>query len=119
MNPPTRARFVTLALIGPVEGERRAAHTAGYPLDPEKMLPVADVILLVSGGDPGAMLFRYTAHGEFGGDTWHATAADAQEQASYEYGEALGPWVEVPRDIADVHQYAVQYAAERLDGRDW
>ena len=119
MSGPTRARFVILALIGAVEGERRAAHTAGYPLDPSKMLPLADVVLLVSGGDPGAMLFRYTAHGDFGGDTWHATAADAQEQASYEYGDALGPWVEVPRDVTDAHAYAIRYAAERLDSRDW
>jgi glycine cleavage system aminomethyltransferase T len=114
-----RVRFVTLALVGPLAGERRAAHTAGFPLDPAKMLPVADVVLIVSGGEPGAMLFRYTAHGEMGGDTWHESAADAQEQASYEYGDALGPWVEVPPDIADPHGYAVQYAAERLDTRDW
>lgn len=119
MSESSRARFVTLALIGAGGDDRRAAHTAGYPMDPSKMLPAADVILLVSGGDPGAMLFRYTAHGEFSGDTWHANAADAQDQASYEYGEALGPWEEVPRDVTDAHAYAVKYAADRLNDRGW
>ena len=118
MSELTRMRFV--ALVGAMTGERRAAHTAGYPLDPEKMLPLADVVLLISDNDPGAMLFRYTAHGEFGGDTWHPSVDAAQDQAAEEYGEALDRWVAVPDAIADPHVFAVQYAAERLNGRgDW
>ncbi len=118
MSQPTRVR--ALALIGPLAGERRAAHTAGYPLAPEKMLPEADVLLLIAGDDPGAMLFRYTAHGEFAGDTWHATATDARDLAAHEYGTALGEWVEIPDAVADPHAYAVQYARERLNTRgDW
>ena len=110
-----------LALVGVISGERRATHTAGYPLDPSKMLPVADVVVLVPDDDgPGAMLFRYTAHGEFGGDTWHASVAEAQRQAADEYGDALGAWVEVPDGERDPHKYAVQYALERLNSRgDW
>jgi hypothetical protein len=109
-----------VALVGVLTNERRATHTAGYPLDPAKMLPLADVVLLVAGEDPGAMLFRYTAHGEFGGDTWHRTVAEAQEQAGDEYGQALGPWMEVPAEIPDAHTFAVKYAAERLNSRgDW
>ena len=88
-------RIRSLALIGPLAGRRRVIHTAGFPIDPAKMLPPPDVILLIAGPDPTAMLFRYTAHGEFGGDTLHASAEDA-------------------------HAYAVQYAAERLNSRgDW
>jgi hypothetical protein len=116
--PATRSR--QLALIGPLAGERRAAHTGGYPLAPEKMLPEADVVLLIAGDDSGAMLFRYTAHGEYGGDTWHATAVDARDLAANEYGSALGEWVEVPEAVTDAHAYAVQYAFERLNSRgDW
>ena len=48
----------TIALIGPLAGERRTQQTTGFPLDPSKMLPVADVILLVVGKEEGAMLFR-------------------------------------------------------------
>ena len=118
MSEPTRMRI--LALIGAISGERSASHTAGYPLDPAKMLPLADVVLLVADADPGAMLFRYTAHGEFGGDTWHPSVAAAQEQAAEEYGDALQPWIRVADDVKDAHAYAVQYANERLNGRgDW
>ena len=109
-----------LALIGPITGERRAAHTAGYPLAPEKMLPEADVLLLIGGDDPGVMLFRYTAHGELAGDTWHASVADARDLAAHEYGASLGEWVEVPDDVTDPHAYAVRYAFDRLNSRgDW
>jgi hypothetical protein len=97
--------------------ERRVSHTAGFPLDPAKMLPVADVLLLVADGDGGAMLFRYTAHDDFGGDTWHATVAEAQEQATYEYGDALLPWIDVPDEVTDAHAFAVRYAFERLNNR--
>lgn len=118
MSDSVRSRWV--ALVGVLTHERRAAHTAGFPLDPEKMLPVADVVLVVANDDAGAMLFRYTAHGEFGGDTWHATLAEAQEQAAYEYGDALLSWMEVPGEVTDAHAFAVQYAYERLDKRgDW
>ena len=118
MNDPTRTR--QLALIGPIAGQRRAAHTAGYPLAPEKMLPEADVLLLIAGDDPGAMLFRYTAHGEVAGDTWHATVADARDLAGHEYGAALGEWVDVPDDVSDPHAFAIRYAFDRLNSRgDW
>jgi hypothetical protein len=84
------------------------------------MLPEADVLLLIAGDDTGVMLFRYTAHGEVAGDTWHRTLADARDLAAHEYGAALGEWVDVPDTVADAHEYAVQYARERLNSRgDW
>jgi hypothetical protein len=108
-----------IALIGPLADERRMVHTSGYPMDPEQMLPPADVVLLVEDGKRGgAMLFRYTAHGELSGDTLHASAALAEAQAVFEYGDALFPWLEVPDDIKDAHLFAVKYAAEQLNGRD-
>ena len=45
------------------------------------------------------MLFRYTAEGEFGGDTWHPSLDAAREQVEYEYEEALGEWVHVPAGV--------------------
>lgn len=115
----TDAEFVrSIALVGVLEGERRAEHTAGYPLDPEKMLPLADVVLLLPDGESGAMLFRYTAHGELAGDTWHATMEDARDAAVEEYGEALTPWLRVPDDIVDAHEYAMRFAREQLNSRD-
>ena len=107
-----------IALVGALEGERRAVHTAGYPLDPKDMLPTADVVLLIDKGPGDCMLFRYTAHGELAGDTPHDTAEEAEAQADLEYGAALQSWLEVPDDITDAHDFAVRYAAERLNERE-
>ena len=116
MTEPNRTRC--LALLGPLTGERRITQTQGFPIDASKMLPIPDVVLLIAGPDPGAMLFRYTAHGEFGGDTWHPSLDSAREQVDYEYEDSVGEWVHVPPDVEDAHAYAVQYAADRLDSRD-
>lgn len=115
MTAVDRTRW--MALIGAMSRERVAAHTGGFPLDPEKMLPVADVVLVVPDEDGSAMLFRYTAHGELGGDTRHGSVAEAKESAAEEYGEALIGWREVPDEIADAHTFAVKYAAEQLNSR--
>jgi hypothetical protein len=113
-----RTRLVSL--VGPLTGARRAVHTTNHPLDPDQMLPVADVVLLVSQEDASAMLFRYTAHGEFGGDTLHGTVREAQLQATDEYEDALIGWEEVPDDVSDAHLFAIRYANERLNGRgEW
>lgn len=113
-------RIRCLVLVGPLAGERRVTQTHGFPIDPSKMLPAPDVILLIAGPDPGAMLFRYTAEGELGGDTWHPSLDSAREQVEYEYEDALGDWVHVPAAVDDAHAYAVQYAAEQLNSRgDW
>jgi len=107
-----------LALIGPLSGERHTVHTTGFPIDAAKMLPVADVILLIVDREPGAtMLFRYTAHGDFGGDTFHTSTEEALEQASLEYEDALGSWIDVPDDVVDPHAFAVAYAHDRLNDR--
>ena len=92
-------------------------QTQGFPIDASQMLPTADVVLLVTGPDQDAMLFRYTAHGEFGGDTWHPSLESAREQVEYEYEDAVGEWVHVPEGVTDPHAYAVQYASERLNDR--
>lgn len=104
------------ALVGVPDGERKAAHTAGHPLDPSQMLPIPDVVLLVADAEPGAMVFRYTLSGETAGDTWHSSVADAQQQVLEEYGEALAPWFRVPVDVLDAHTFVVRYAADQLSG---
>lgn len=107
-----------IALVGPMEAERRAVHTSGYPMNPDDMLPSPDVVLLIDDGRGSCMLFRYTAYGELAGDTPHATAAEAEAQAAEEYGEALLlPWMDVPQDVADAHVFAVRFAADQLNER--
>ena len=114
---PWYSKTRLVALVGPLTGERRVVQTANYPMDPDKMLPVADVVLLVSDENQGAMVFRYTAHGEFGGDTIHSTVAEAKRETEAEYEEALSPWEEVPAHVNDAHAYAMRYAHERLNDR--
>ena len=106
-----------MALVGMLDGERRVVHTAGYPLDPEDMLPSPDVLLLIEERD-GCMLFRYTAHGELAGDTPHDTMLQAETQAQMEYGDALLAWIDVPKDVADAHAFAIRYAAEQINERE-
>ena len=105
-----------IALVGVPDGDRRVVHTAGFPIDPDRMLPSPDVLLIVD-GNQGCMLFRYTAYGEMCGDTPHDNAAQAEQQAIVEYGEALAPWIDVPSEISDAHLFAIKYAAEQLNER--
>jgi hypothetical protein len=106
-----------MALVGPLGDHRISVHTSGYPLDVDRMLPDPDVVVLVADKD-GAMLFRYSAHGELCGDTPHSSVDEAERQARLEYGDALLPWIEVPEDIRDVHAFAIQYAADELNQRE-
>jgi hypothetical protein len=107
-----------IALVGPLATARKVIHTAGHPIKPEDMLPNPDVLLIVDDGEGDCMLFRYTVHGELAGDTPHDTAADAQEEADSEYGEAVLSWMDVPQSIEDPHDFAIQYAHDRLNSRD-
>ncbi len=61
------------------------------------------------------MLYRYTAQGEFAGDTWHQTLEDAKAQAAAEYGEALSDWQDIPDGVSDAEAYAIEAAARRLE----
>jgi hypothetical protein len=115
MSDLTRTRL--LALIGANEGHGLAAPVGADALDVAKRLPAADVLLLVTGGDPDAMVFRYTAFGELAGDSWHPSVADAKEQAGEEYGAALMPWEPVPDEVVDAHAYAITFASDRLNDR--
>jgi hypothetical protein len=113
MTNLNRVRLV--ALVGPVAGERRIIHTTNHPLDPAKLLPLPDVLLLESSEDSGVMLFRYTSQGESAGDTWHKSITEAKEHAIFEYRDAVGRWFEVPADVTDAHAYAVQCAASHRE----
>ena len=114
-DAPTRGRWI--ALVGAIAGDRHTTQTTDFPLDPAQMLPLPDVVLLEVDDDPGAMLYRYTAYGELGGDSWHPDADTARAQAADEYDDALGAWEVVPAEVPDAHAFAVRYAADRLDER--
>jgi hypothetical protein len=60
-----------------------------------------------------AEIYRYASDGGFAGDTSHESKVDAEEQLEFEYGSAVGPWKEVPPDVADAHAYAIEQAGNR------
>lgn len=59
--------------------------------------------------DTGVYLYRYRVDGECVGDTWHPTIDQAKEQATFEYGDLLQEWQEIPSDVD-----MVSYGIERL-----
>jgi len=101
------------ARIGPLTGTPTTRHTMRRGTGPEELLPQPDVLVLELTSDAGAMLFRYTASGDFGGDTWHAQREDAEQQARFEYGERLGDWRPVPADQSDAADYAVRQVSSQ------
>jgi hypothetical protein len=106
-----------MALIGVDEGRAYTAPAHVDALDTSRRLPAADVLLLVAGTEPDAMVFRYSAFGELAGDSWHLSVADAQEHVADEYGDALLPWEAVPDEVTDAHAYAIAFASDRLNDR--
>jgi hypothetical protein len=62
--------------------------------------------LLVEHRPDGIFLFRYTAEGEYAGDTWHQSHEEAIGQARFEYGDLVGDWLPVPPEVRDVVAFA-------------
>jgi hypothetical protein len=79
--------------------------------------PDPDVLVLRQREYGDWLMYRFTNSGEFCGDTWHRTIADADKQAAYEYGSTVGAWVEIPASEQDDVAYAARLAKEnRLPG---
>jgi hypothetical protein len=68
-------------------------------------------VVLLEPGPQSAMVYRYTASGAFGGDSWAEDVAAAKRMVALEYGSALHPWQPIP-DAADD---AVAYALSQRD----
>jgi hypothetical protein len=90
----------------------KVKHYAGLPPEltggKETRQELAGASFLVIEENPdGIFLFRYGVGGDFGGDTWHLNVDDAKHQASYEYGDAVGEWVDVPPEVGDVVAYGL------------
>ncbi len=101
-----RARFFALV------GEQRYPLKVRHLLHPSGLLPWPRALIIApeGDGDGSALLLRYAAAGEFGGDTWHATFAGAKKQATSEYGESLGEWRPIPEDVAAEEDAVVAFA---------
>ncbi len=99
------ARFFALV------GEQRHPPRVRHLMHGSGLLPSPRVLILTpANGGNSVLLLRYTAGGEFGGDTWHANIAEATKQATTEYGESLGEWQPIPEDVADEEDARVAFA---------
>jgi hypothetical protein len=58
-------------------------------------------LLLLEEHTDGFFLIRYAADGSFAGDTWHSSLEEAQEQASFEFGDLLTGWRTVDCEASD------------------
>jgi hypothetical protein len=91
--------------VGPRQGQEIRQFVAfprkGRPVEEWGQLEMGWPRVLILGVySDHATLYRYTADGNFAGDTWAATAEDAKAQATYEYGSSLeGPWLPIPEVV--------------------
>jgi hypothetical protein len=60
-----------------------------------EQLPVSVKVEIGESRSGGVFLYHYDAVGRCIADTWHATLAEAKEQAKFEFGIEAGDWVEV------------------------
>ncbi len=63
-------------------------------------------ILIIEEKPDRSWLHRYAPDASSRGETWHMGIDDAKNQASFEYGGALGEWSEVPEGIQDAVEFA-------------
>src|SRR5437879_3795579 len=109
-------RYFAIVSDGPPTQKSR--HYVGVPPElvdgqtERVLLPRAQVVVIERLSD-GVFLYRYSASGTVAGDTWHSTIQEAREQAVFEYGDALGRWMPIPREAGDAVKYALSQAGER------
>jgi hypothetical protein len=105
-----RKRLVAKILATPLRPKVR--HYRGLPPqlseadNREEMAKAA--ILSIEVEDDGVFLYRFAADGAFAGDTWHQTMEEAQEQAKFEFGNAISNWIAIPPDEKDVVAFALK-----------
>ncbi len=63
-------------------------------------MPWPRVVVIVERED-GFFLERFLADGTVVGDTSHVDAAEAREQAQWEYGSLLGAWIDIPEQLPE------------------
>jgi len=105
------------AIIGRPRDYPRVRHTVGLPaelddgVEASMRLPWPAATVLAPGSDGGFNLLRLASDGSSAGDTWHLSEDEAREQASYEFGDSLGPWQSIPESVPDPASYVVQRLA--------
>jgi hypothetical protein len=105
-----KGRNACVAIVGPIADRQQTIHS--WIRDGSKRFMPFPEVVWAEGEMGSVMLYRCRSDGEFCGDTWHASIKEAQDQAQYEYGPALGRWHPIPADVPDALQYAIAFARE-------
>lgn len=90
-----------ISIIAAKNLEPKVKHYLGLPPsltgehDTRQELGTPSFVVIEERSD-GVFLYRYDAQGVCVGDTWHMNVEDAKHQASYEYGDSVNVWREVP-----------------------
>lgn len=92
------------AVIGSLTEAQRDWHALRTGTCSATALPLPVVIVLETYVRGDATLTRYDVRGEFCGNTWHASEAEAEAQARTEFGEALGAWTAIPEGAEPVDE---------------
>ena len=103
-----------VALIGPLALPPNTRHTVhAGAAGVEQLMPPAQLVLLEVQDAGYCLLYRYTLDGTFAGDTWHPSRREAEDQAQFEYGIALGDWFELVSPDEDLHEAAIEWARRK------
>ena len=96
-------------------------HSIGQrPADPVEApeilqrLPSARLLLIQRDSPEGVELVRFSASGDFGGDTWHPTVQEAIDQAAFEFGGSVRDWERLPDDVEDPVVWVTQRLAQEV-----
>ena len=68
-------------------------------------------LLLLRPDTHGVALIRFSAAGDFAGDTWHPTLEEAKDQAAFEFGDSASDWQELPEGVEDVQAHVIELLA--------
>jgi len=110
---PERVRVVA-AVQRPYDGARSRHFLGVPPMEPgepdTRSRMAIPRVLVIEVRPDGVFLDRYEESGGEVGDTWHESIDDAKAQASAEYGENLGSWIDVPSSEEDAVSFALRLA---------
>lgn len=102
-----------------VESVRPVRHYLGLPepvgrSEDQEDLPEAEFLVIEDIKQSGAcLLLRFSATGQFSGDTWHESESDAKDQARFEFPGSVGEWRAVDHDEDPVALGVEMLASDR------
>ncbi len=107
-----------MATVAPGDDPPRLKAYEGMPPEIEPgavrvALPSPRFVLL-DHTEAGWFVVRFDEVGDFIADTWHPTKDEAIDQASWEFGDRISEWDEIPAPLRDSVDATLAFAMTRL-----